>query len=227
MGDVLLTEPVVRALRQEYDHVTICTDYPRMAALLGVYDEIIPGYERRSEIIDGQYDRVIELLYEIYPGINHLQGYARCAGIELARSVPRIHHSFPRIIEGPYGFIAPDTSFWIRSMREWPRERFEDLATRLEQRLGLPFVFLEQKHTFEDMLSLAEHCELFVGNDSGPAHLAQCFDRPTFVIFGATRPDLVPAQRQRRRDHLRRGMQWVQALFPPHGHRVRDPDVSG
>ena len=76
-------------------------------------------------------------------------------------------------------------------MREWSKKRFVQLADRLANTMGFSFSFAATWGSFRRMLSLVEHCDLFVGNDSGPAFLAQCFGRPTFVIFGATRPDLI------------------------------------
>ena len=37
-------------------------------------------------------------------------------------------------------------------------------------------------------MSLISGAELFVGNDSGPAHIAAAFGIPTTVIFGASDP---------------------------------------
>lgn len=189
MGDVLLTEPVARVLRRDFDQITFFTDYPHVAELMDVFDDV-RAYSDRPRSQNREFDRVLELVYEIYPGTNHLQGYARCAGIELETTVPRIRCGHPRVVDRPYGLIAPDTSFWIRRMRQWPRERFDELAARLERAFGFPFLVLGRE-PFAEMLSLIEHCQLFVGNDSGPAVLAQCFDRPTFVICGATKPELV------------------------------------
>jgi heptosyltransferase-2 len=76
-------------------------------------------------------------------------------------------------------------------MREWPLQSFLRLADRLTTLAGVPIVVLDATVGFDDMMSLVEHCDFFVGNDSGPAILAQCFSRPTFVIFGATDPALV------------------------------------
>ena len=190
MGDVLLTEPVVRVLRQEFDHVTLYTDFPAVGKLIEAYDEILP-YDKRVEISAEQFERVIELSYEGFAGINHLDGYARCADITLESRIPRIRGGAKRVIRGNYGLIAAFTSDWRRSMREWPKNRFVELADRLAKSMGFPFHLLEPGQPLRRMLSLVEHCDLFVGNDSGPAFLAQCFGRPTFVIFGATRPDLI------------------------------------
>ncbi len=190
MGDILLAEPVIARLRETYAHVTIYTDYPDAARLTGVYDDVRP-YREHYDIRDGEYDRIIRLVYEIYPGINHLDGYARCAGVALSHRTPRVRPAPAPIHSGPYGVIAPDTSEWIAAMRRWPRERFSDLRARLESALGYPFVFLESAYSFGDMISLIAHCACFVGNDSGPSILAQSYGRRCFVIFGATSPERV------------------------------------
>ncbi|WP_350284126.1 glycosyltransferase family 9 protein [Geobacter sulfurreducens] len=52
-------------------------------------------------------------------------------------------------------------------------------------------IFLEPRHSFVEMLSLVEHCSLFIGNDSGPGILAQAYHRPALILFGATDPDKV------------------------------------
>jgi ADP-heptose:LPS heptosyltransferase len=38
------------------------------------------------------------------------------------------------------------------------------------------------------MLSLIKHCEFIIGNDSGPAVIAQSFNKKSFILFGATHP---------------------------------------
>ncbi|HSA23221.1 MAG TPA: glycosyltransferase family 9 protein [Myxococcota bacterium] len=40
-----------------------------------------------------------------------------------------------------------------------------------------------------ELRALLAACELFVGNDSGPAHLAALLGRPTLVLFGPTQAD--------------------------------------
>ena len=48
---------------------------------------------------------------------------------------------------------------------------------------------LEKKYSFSEMMSLIKHCWVFIGNDSGPAIIAQSFKKKAFIVFGATRPD--------------------------------------
>jgi hypothetical protein len=190
MGDIFITEPVIVRLRETYAHITIFTDYPDAARPTGAYDDVRP-YREHCDIKDGEFDRVLGLVYEIYPGINHLDGYARCAGVSLSHRVPRVRPAPAPIRSGPYGLIAPDTSEWIRGMRQWPRERFSDLRERLQSALGYPFVVLKPAYSFGEMVSLIAHCDCFVGNDSGPTILAQSYGRKCFVIFGATSPERI------------------------------------
>ena len=42
------------------------------------------------------------------------------------------------------------------------------------------------KYTIPETASILEQCNLFIGNDSGPAHMAAALGIPTFVFFGST-----------------------------------------
>lgn len=45
------------------------------------------------------------------------------------------------------------------------------------------------KYSIGETASILEQCDLFIGNDSGPAHMAAALGIKTYVIFGATRID--------------------------------------
>jgi len=195
IGDILITEPVTRALKPHFSRAVLYTRYPDAGRLLEIYDEVLP-YELKPSEVTRPGDAIFHPLYEIFPGVNHFDGYAQSAGIApppfpSADRLPRVKGGWPRLREGRYGLIAPETSSWMRDMRQWPRENFESLKNRLEASLGFPFVMLGAAHSFADMLSLIEHCAIFLGNDSAPAILAQAWRRPSFVICGSTRPERV------------------------------------
>jgi GT2 family glycosyltransferase len=44
------------------------------------------------------------------------------------------------------------------------------------------------KTSLEDIFSLMKNASLFIGMDSGPLHVAQLFNVPSFIVFGATLP---------------------------------------
>jgi ADP-heptose:LPS heptosyltransferase len=190
IGDVIITEPVVRVLKPQFGRAVLYTNYLEAGRLLEVYDEVLP-YKLKPGEVTQPGDGIFQPLYEVFPGINHLDGYARSAGVTLVDRIPRVKGGWPRLRAGRYGLIAPETSSWMRAMRQWPRENFEALKARLEQSLGFSFVMLEASHSFSDMLSLIEYCGIFIGNDSAPAILAQAWRRPSFVICGSTKPEKI------------------------------------
>lgn len=89
--------------------------------------------------------------------------------------------------------------------KNWPRERFEDLAAALGAR-GSGVLFLEGEAEAEgrppeapgaarfsgldlaQAAALLSACRAYVGNDSGVSHLAALLGVPTTVLFGPTDP---------------------------------------
>ena len=47
------------------------------------------------------------------------------------------------------------------------------------------------KTSLYETLALINSCSLFIAHDGGPAHCAAALDKPTFVLFGVTDPELV------------------------------------
>jgi ADP-heptose:LPS heptosyltransferase len=91
--------------------------------------------------------------------------------------------------------------------RRWPFERFADLASRIKKELNLDIIFSggpEDAHEIErsrhmipfgtysfagkgnllDFAALCNRASLFVGNESGPLHIANTFDIPLVGLFG-------------------------------------------
>jgi hypothetical protein len=63
------------------------------------------------------------------------------------------------------------------------------LARQMVQALSMPGVILMEEAPLGLLAALIEKCCLFVGNDSGLAHLAAALDVPCIVLFGPTLPD--------------------------------------
>jgi len=91
--------------------------------------------------------------------------------------------------------------------RRWPAERFarvadelvqrfgvrivltggsgeEELAARVKSAMSAPAVDLAGKTSIGTLAALMETLDLFVSNDTGPAHLAVAVDVPSVTIFG-------------------------------------------
>jgi heptosyltransferase-3 len=117
-------------------------------------------------------------------------------GVPIAE-VPRASMPAPagRIVEGAYAVIHPVAAL---PEKTWPVNSFVRVAEDLGKR-GLEPVFIggpsddltpfRNWRTFanaplEDVARLMRDAQLFIGNDSGPAHIAAAFGRPTVVLFG-------------------------------------------
>ena len=107
----------------------------------------------------------------------------------------RLFAEGPRSLK-PYAVLHP---FAATPEKTWPPERFIAVADHLEGRQGLEPVFLAgpgaDVNPFErfrvlagahlrDVKSLLAGASVFIGNDSGPAHMAAAFGVPVVVLFG-------------------------------------------
>lgn len=93
--------------------------------------------------------------------------------------------------------------------KQWPAERFAEIGDRLRREAGFavvlagsageaelcrsvaarmrePAASLAGKTSLAQLAALLAQAGLFVGNDSGPMHLAACFQIPSVVCFGPT-----------------------------------------
>lgn len=98
-------------------------------------------------------------------------------------------------------------------LRQWPPERFSDIAKRLketydasilllggpgeegiledmENRLGFRAHFKSASLNLMELGAVLKRCHLFIGNDSAPGHIAAAVDCPTLTLFGPTFPHM-------------------------------------
>jgi heptosyltransferase-3 len=95
----------------------------------------------------------------------------------------------------PYAVIHP---FAARPDKTWVAERFIEVARQLDlEPIFLagptddlaPFKnFATSRESLEVTKSLISGASLFIGNDSGPAHIAAAFGIPVVVLFGPSDP---------------------------------------
>ena len=100
----------------------------------------------------------------------------------------------------PYGVIHPMASALDKT---WGSSNFLAVAEHIERNLGLEPIFIAGSGeslvafdryrcvcgaTLEEVKSLLAGAALFVGNDSGPAHMSAAFGLPVVVLFAASNP---------------------------------------
>jgi lipopolysaccharide heptosyltransferase III len=98
----------------------------------------------------------------------------------------------------PYAVIHP---FASQPDKTWPVDRFLALAGRLREQFDLLPTFIggpgddlspfrqyatESGRALDSVKTLLRHAALFVGNDSGPAHMAAALGLPVAVLFGSS-----------------------------------------
>ena len=76
------------------------------------------------------------------------------------------------------------------AVREWPRDRYEDIAARLRAAGWRVTLLDDSLRDLDTLLATLATADRFIGNDSGPGHLAALLGVPTFTIFGPQLPEV-------------------------------------
>lgn len=62
----------------------------------------------------------------------------------------------------------------------------EPLGRLIEQRLPAKVINLIGKTTLREMAAVIKRCDLFIGNDAGPLHIAAAMGAPVIGIYGSS-----------------------------------------
>jgi ADP-heptose:LPS heptosyltransferase len=92
--------------------------------------------------------------------------------------------------------------------KEWSLGKFIKLSETLKNDFDVSFVVpvnslpedvadeikyknidIIETHTTDELINCINECSLFIGNDSGPLHIASLMGKPTFGIYGPTNPE--------------------------------------
>jgi len=156
------------------------------------------GHHSGAAIYNLKIPRAQEILGEERPvhTAEHLASAMFYLGVP-AGEIPRASLFAKRqAAERPYAVIHATAA---ATYKTWPAERFLAVAEHLERKLSLEPVFIGsgtddltpfQKYRrvtgapLKEVMSLLAGASLFVGNDSGPGHMAAALGIPVVVLFG-------------------------------------------
>lgn len=161
------------------------------------------GHHRYSSIYSHKIPRAQEIMGEERPvhTAEHLASAMFWMGVP-QREIPRAKlaaGSSPSDF-GNYAVIHPYASL---PEKTWPAQRFVAVAQEMREQMGLEPLFLAgpgedpapfaefrvwRNAPIEELKNLMSGASLFIGNDSGPAHVAAAFGVPVVVLFGPSNP---------------------------------------
>lgn len=209
-GDVLLSTPILRALRKRHPRASIAysTGCPDILQQNPYINEFL-GYPVAQHIQQSCKFHDLDLAYESEPRKHVVQAYLDRVGIQepdwrLDISISESDRADAlRTMTPERKWAAIHTGLipaWMG--RQWSPEKFEHVATYLHSRgwgvlrigdASSPDISFDADCRGAGVLRTAafiERCELFVGLDSMPFHLAQATRRPIVAVFGCVDPAL-------------------------------------
>jgi ADP-heptose:LPS heptosyltransferase len=186
----------------------VCIDFhggntaARLTFFSGAKYRVGYGHYKRRAAYNVRIPRVQEITF--YDRTVHTAEHMAIAMFYLGvkpRPIPRARlFAGPSPRRTPYAVIHPVAA---TPEKTWPAAGFQHVAEHLRRLHQLEPVFIAAKDQdlsafagweiisgapLEDVKTLISGASLFVGNDSGPAHIAAAFGVPPVVIFGPSDP---------------------------------------
>ncbi len=144
---------------------------PRVYSLFGAYVESKHGPLREG--FDWVCDRNLTLLDNVLLAVGRFFGVPPTKDNGLRMAPHLVYRRFPQRV------VLHTTSGDVE--KNWPEGKFRQLALLLGKG-GFEPVFLGPLPTLDDVAELLYESGFFIGNDSGPGHLASCLGIPTLTL---------------------------------------------
>lgn len=223
IGDSILCFPALQCLKADYTEVWVRADVApliqfadsvRSIASTGVdllgldgidppkplietlrsFDSIVSWYgSNRAEFLNAVKElklpfQFLNALPEPHGGVHAVDFFLKQAACSPG-AIPKIDCG--QVVEGDFAVIHP---FSGSRMKNWPLEKFRELATRLNMPVRWcagPEESLNEAERFTDLYQLARwlaSARIYIGNDSGITHLAAAAGARVAALFGPTDP---------------------------------------
>jgi ADP-heptose:LPS heptosyltransferase len=212
VGDVLLTLPVLKILREENPDCTIvlATQAPQLVVNSPYVDAVVTQSHAPLPCT-----RFINLddTYEADFTVNIVDGYARAAGVTVREKRLQLSAS-PQVVEKVKKLLDPFAGKRIVAMdlsdtwkeKQWAYENYIELAKRLRSCPDVKIAligagnynkkeYIQADIDLVNQLNILETgvflsgCSMYIGHEGLGAHMAQAADRVSVVLYGCTTPE--------------------------------------
>jgi len=202
MGDVLLTTPILFALKNKYpnSYIVYETDCPGILTGNPCINEIV-----RREPKLKKYDIVLTPRYEVDMEKNAIITMANQCNVTLKKAKLQVYlteddvNPIRRFLKPNQRHIVFHTGRAWKS-KEWELDRFVKVASHYKKK-GYEILEIGNPQTqytgvgkdcrglpIKQTAALIKECCLFLGIDSGCAHIAKAVGTPACVIYGCVHP---------------------------------------
>lgn len=209
MGDVLLITPIIDAIAAKLPESRIWVE--TQAVDLFMHNPKVVGASRHAWSGGPHLLVNLDMAYENLPGIHLVEAYRQVASetigdeleVELVTNLPLAANRWtPNLPEGRWVAIHCENTTWPG--KNWPHARWAELITWLQSegwKVCLVGASQDAKVPFDhdlrvatsplDLAAAIGECDLFIGHDSFPMHVAQSQGVPAIGLFGATLSNLI------------------------------------
>ena len=212
LGDVLWIEPLIRHLAQKYYFVVVNTLYAELFEnypLKNVYfsknqHRLIKIFREISKALFGSIGFLdLDNVYEKSPRIHILRAYFIAAGYPdaplsypmiypLARN--KISHKKKNVVihlSAPSfqkNFRTIEGIDWVQIKNYFENRDFNVIGIS-DDPIHTNFYSEIINPSIQELITIIDDCNLFIGLDSGPAHIAVSLKKPSIVFFGSVNPE--------------------------------------
>ncbi len=199
-GDALLMTPVIRAMHELWPLCPIDVETNATEVFKG--NPLVRKCSTRIKVEPETMVVDLNGAYERKPRLNVLEAYARVAGVDAAEVVPKCElYGYTKWINPGGRWCAVHIGPTTWPGRNWPMDRWRSVINALKRNEWRIMLFGDKsREEFEahndqrgqqgvqELAGLIAGCDLFVGLDSFPMHVAQAVGTPCVALFGINNP---------------------------------------